>query len=366
MGKNFRTLRKTAAAALSVCIISAMAGCGSTGTPSPAASEQTAAPETTAETTAAQTEAEKPKIEYPVTIRTGYSTNEDDPRGVVLKQFKETVEKETGGNILIEIHPSGELGSDADLISGLIDGSVDMTVSSAGNYAAYATRIGVSALPFLFSDFESAWNFVDSETMKEIEPDLEQYNMHVLAYFDNGFRCVTTSEKIGPVKSVEDMKDLNIRTPENQIVMETMSALSANPKSFPFAELKDALADGTFDAQENPIPVIYNNKLYEVQKYLSITNHSYDAMPLAIRNDLWQSLDQEYRDIIASAANTAEAEDRKLVKKQTEDFVSMLEDEGMEIVYPDLAPFKDATVDVIDFFADIYGHDLIEKVKSAS
>ncbi|MBQ4226548.1 MAG: TRAP transporter substrate-binding protein DctP, partial [Oscillospiraceae bacterium] len=134
----------------------------------------------------------------------------------------------------------------------------------------------------------------------------------------------------------------------------------------PFADLKPALADGTFDAQENPIPVIYNNKLYEVQKYLSITNHSYDAMPLTIRNDLWQSLKPEYRDIIESAAKTAATEDRQLVKKQTEDFVSMLEKEGMEVVYPDLAPFQEATAGVIDFFADIYGHELIEKVKAAS
>ncbi|MBQ5417551.1 MAG: TRAP transporter substrate-binding protein [Oscillospiraceae bacterium] len=357
-----KIFNKTAAAALSLCILTALTGCG--GSSSPA---QTAPfTESPAETSAAETEAKAPEITYPVTIRAGYSTNEDDPRGVVLKKFKETVEKETDGNVLVEIHPSGELGSDAELISGLIYGSVDMTVSSAGNYAAYATKIGVSALPFLFSDFESAWAFIDSDTMKSIEPDLEQFNIHVLSCFDNGFRCVTTSEKTGPVKSVEDMKGLNIRTPENQIVMETMSALSANPKSFPFADLKPALADGTFDAQENPIPVIYNNKLYEVQKYLSITNHSYDAMPLTIRNDLWQSLKPEYRDIIESAAKTAATEDRELVKKQTEDFVSMLEEAGMEVVYPDLAPFKEATSGVIDFFSDIYGHELIEKVKAAS
>ena len=108
---------------------------------------------------------------------------------------------------------------------------------------------------------------------------------------------MTTSENIGAIEKVSDMEGLNIRTPENQIVMETMSSLKANPKSYPFAELKDALADGTFDAQENPIPVIYNNKLYEVQKYLSVTNHSYDAMPLTIRSDIWNSLSDEYRQI---------------------------------------------------------------------
>ena len=236
---------------------------------------------------------------------------------------------------LIEIHPSGELGSDSELLAGMIDSSVDMTVSSAGNYALYATKMGVSALPFLFEDFDSAWGFIDSPQIQALGSELETYNMHVLAYFDNGFRCVTTSEQIGPIEKVEDMEGLNIRTPENQIVMETMSALHAQPKSYPFAELKAALADGTFDAQENPIPVIYNNKLYEVQKYLSVPNHSYDAMPLTIR---------------------------QLVKQQTEAYVRELEKVGMEIRYPDLQPFREATSGVMEMFRTVYGEELIRFV----
>lgn len=309
-----------------------------------------------------QSESQDSSLTYPVTVITGYSTNEEDPRGVVLKKFKETVEKETNGDVIIEIHPSGELGSDGDLIKGIIDGNIGMTVSSAGNYASYATKIGVSALPFLFSDFDSAWKFIDSDTMQNINSDLEPFNMHVLAYFDNGFRCVTTTEKVGPINSAADMEGLNIRTPENQIVMETMSALKANPKSFPFAKLKDAIRDGQFDAQENPIPVIYNNGLYEVQKYLSITNHSYDAMPLTISNEIWNGLKPEYREIIEKAAKTAETEDRKLVKQQTEDFVSKLEEAGMEVNYPNLEPFKKATSGVMDVFSQIYGQELIDEV----
>lgn len=302
--------------------------------------------------------------EYPITIRVGYSTAADDPRGVALENFREEVEKDTNGNVIIEIHPAGELGSDSELIAGMITGDVDMTVSSAGNYALYATRIGVSALPFLFEDFESAWEFIDSPLMQQLSGDLEDYNIHVLAYFDNGFRCVTTSEKVGPVESVADMKGLNIRTPENQIVMETMSALSANPRSYPFSDLKAALQDGTFDAQENPIPVIYNSKLYEEQKYLSVTNHSYDAMPLTIRKDIWDTLRPEYQEVISWAAKDAESQNRKLVREQTESYVQKLEDTGMEIVYPDLEPFRKATDGVKDMFSNVYGQDLIDYLNS--
>ena len=305
---------------------------------------------------------EKFVVEYPLTIRVGYSTGADDPRGIALDSFCKTVTEKTDGDILFEVHPSGELGSDSELIAGMIEKNVDMTVSSAGNYALYATKIGVSALPFLFDDFESAWAFIDSEEMQALNPELESYNMHILAYFDNGFRCVTTSEDIGPVTKTEKMKGLNIRTPANQIVMETVSSLGANPRSYPFAELKQALKDGIFDAQENPIPVIYNNKLYEVQKYLSVTNHSYDAMPLTIRMDIWEQLKPEYQEIINSAANEAESMNRSLVKQQTEECVKDLEAEGMTVVYPDLGPFRRDTKDVIDMFRAVYGEDLIRYV----
>jgi len=343
------SIRKTGCALLAALAL-VCASCGSQSAP--------------AQTTAAAPDAAalSGSLSFPVTIRTGYSTSEEDPRGIVLKAFKETVEKETNGDVIIEIHPSGELGSDAELIKGIIDGNVDLTVSSAGNFAQYATKIGISALPFLFSDFDSAWKFIDSDIMQSINADLEPFNMHVLAYFDNGFRCVTTSTK--PINTVADMDGLNIRTPENQIVMETMSALKAKPQSFPFAELKDALRNGTFDAQENPIPVIYNNKLYEVQKYLSITNHSYDAMPLVIRKDIWDGLGVQYQQVIISAAKTAETANRKLVKQQTSDFVDKLKAEGMEVNYPDLAPFKEATAGVMEVFAAIYGEELINSVKS--
>ena len=326
-----------------------------TGCQSPASSVSDTTENTTTEETVNT-------IEYPLTIRVGYSTGADDPRGIALDSFKKSVEDRTNGDILIEIHPSGKLGSDSQLIAGMIDGSVDMTVSSAGNYALYATKIGVSALPFLFDDFESAWKFIDSPEIQKLGDDLQVYNMHVLAYFDNGFRCVTTSEQIGAITSVKDMKGLNIRTPENQIVMETMSSLSANPKSYPFAELKQALADGTFDAQENPIPVIYNNQLYEVQKYLSVTNHSYDAMPLTIRQDIWDGLTPEYQTIISESAKTAETQNRTLVKQQTEEYVKELENVGMEIVYPELQPFREATTGVLDMFRAVYGEDLISYV----
>ena len=296
------------------------------------------------------------------TIKLGYSTNSSDPRGVASKLFKEEVEKNSKGNIKVEIYDSAKLGSDTQLIEGVINGTVDMTVSSAGNFGVYATNIGVSALPFLFTDFNKAWKFMDSQIVADVNKELEATNIVVLAHYDNGFRCVTTTNK--PVNKVADMKGLHIRTPANQIVMETMMALGAKPEPLDFGKLPAALKAGQFDSQENPIPVIYNNKLYEVQKYLSVTNHSYDAMPLVIRKDLWKKFSAADQKIIKDAALKAQKLNRSIVKEQTESLVKDLKAKGMTVTTPNLKEFATATQSVLDMFSDVYGKDLMNKVKA--
>lgn len=304
------------------------------------------------------------KSEITATITLGFSTNLEDPRGKASVLFKENVEKNSNGRIKIDIHGNGELGSDNELIEGVMNGKVDMTVSSAGNFAVYATKLGISAMPFLFSTFEDAWKFMDGELVADVNKTLEEFGIVVLSHYDNGFRCVTTTDR--PVESVADIKGLNIRTPPNQIVMETMSVLGASPKPYAFNELKKALREGIFDSQENPIPVIYNSKLYEEQKFLAITNHSYDAMPLVIRKDLWDEFSAGDKKIILDAAKKAQDFDRQLVKEQTESYVAKLKDVGMTITTPNLVEFKDATAGVMDVFTNIYGEDLLKKLRAAT
>lgn len=302
--------------------------------------------------------------EETLTLRIGFSTAESDPRVQASETFKKLVETRTEGRITVELHANGALGSDAELIKGVIDGDVDMTVSSAGNFANYVPEVGVSAFPFLFSDFEEAWEFVDGEEERQIEEGLEEYNVKVLAHFDNGFRCVTTSESVGPIHSVADMAGIRIRTPNNQIVMETLSALGADPYVMDFTKLYEALKSGEFDAQENPVPIIYNSKLYEVQSCLAVTNHSYDMMLFVIRDDIWDSLSEEAQQILQSAALEAQKQDRETIQTQTAQYINRLEEEGMTITYPDLEKFREATVGVYDYFAASYGEELMQRLRN--
>ena len=298
-----------------------------------------------------------------VVLKAGFSTGDTDPRVVATQQFKEEVESATDGRITVEIHTGGELGSDSELISGIVNGDVDITASSAGNFASYDPNVGISAFPFLFDDFEEAWSFVDGNIEVQAEESLQDYNIKVLGHYDNGFRCVTTSDSVGTVNSVADMNGLVIRTPENPIVMQTMLLLGAEPKVLDFAKLYDALKNGEFDAQENPIPVIYNNKLYEVQSNLAITNHSYDVMLFVIRQDVWDDLSAEDQQILTTAAQNAQKKDRELIKAQTEDYIQKLQDEGMNITYPDLEEFKKATSSAVDIFKDTYDAELLQQIQ---
>jgi len=300
--------------------------------------------------------------EGPIELKIGVSTGDADPRNIAATAFAEEIAEKTGGAVTAVVYGSGELGGDTDLIDALAlgGGKVDIVISDASNFAQYEPTMGISALPFLFDDFDTAWAFMDSEIEAEAEEKLIDDNIRVLAHYDNGFRCVTNS--IGPIETPEDMHGLLIRTPENPVIMSTMTALGANPQPLAFSELYDALEKGAYDAQENPIPVIYNNRLYEVQQYLSVTNHIYSGMCFAIAESTWNQLTTEQQQIVREAAEHSAQADRESNRQQTNDLIDKLEEQGMQINYPDTAPFAEATALVADGYDMVYG-DMIERLR---
>lgn len=353
-------MKKIFALALALSMSLTLAACGGGSNP-PAASSKPAASNPAASQPASSTPAAPAGSS--VTLKLGFSTNEEDPRALGAKQFKEDVESKTNGAVTVELYPSGQLGGDADLINSIAldSGTVDIIITDASNFATYEPKMGISALPFQFADFEEAWAFMDSDIEAEAEAGLIPQNMRVLAHYCNGFRCVTNSK--GPVNSPADMKGMLIRTPENPVIMATMTAMGANPQPLAFNELYQALNQGTYDAQENPIPVIYNNNLYEVQAYLSVTNHIYSGMCFTIAESTWNKLSADQQAIVSEAAKASADYDRELNKQMTDDLVSSLEEAGMKINNPDLAPFAEATASVLTDNAATYG-DLLDKLAS--
>ena len=342
-------MKKTFALAMAAMMTVSLAACGSvTTSSSTAASTDTESASTSTTTNEAAAGAE-------VNLRIGVSTAETDPRNIAAQAFADEITEKSGGTITATVYPSGQLGGDADLINSMAldSGTVDIIITDASNFATYEPKMGISALPFLFDDFDDAWEFMDGPIEAAAEEGLIAQNMRVLAHYDNGFRCVTNSK--GPVEEPADMKGMLIRTPENPVIMATMTALGANPQPLAFSELYQALQQGTYDAQENPIPVIYNNKLYEVQKYLSVTNHIYSGMCFTIAESVWNELTPEQQTIVQDAATSSAELDRETNRAQTESLVSELEAAGMQINYPDLTAFAEATSSVLTDNAETYG-----------
>ncbi len=296
-----------------------------------------------------------------LTIRIGFSANMEDPRYHASVAFKNEVEKVSGGKIAVEIYPAGQLGSDAALIEAIAldSGTVDVAMTDVSNMATFEPKVGLSSLPFSFTTFEEAWEFMDSDLEKEVEDLLIPHNLRVIAHYCNGFRCVTTANK--RIEKPDDMKGVLIRTPENPVYMATMRALGANPQPLPFAEVYMALQQGTYDGQENPVSVIYNSKLYEVQKFIAITNHVYAGNSFTISNSLWESMTDEQRKIVGTAARNSAEVNRKLSKQMCEDYTDELAKKGMTVTKPDLKPFMDKTKSVYEEVRGKYGDDLLKR-----
>ena len=296
----------------------------------------------------------------PKVIKASWVTSADTPRVLAAITFKAFVENWSNGNILVENFPEGQLGGDRDAIEGVKLGTIQMTCASAGIYATLAPKLGVTSLPYVFKNFEEVWAFLDSDINKQIDATLIPEGLRILGYFDNGFRCLTNSKR--PINTVEDVKGLKIRTPENPVLLATINQLGASASPLPWPELYMALQQGAFDGEENPIPLIYSAKLYEVQKYLAIDNHVFDAMPVTINEKFWQGLTEKEQEIVQLAMDYAVLFNRNLVQQRTEQNVELLKAAGMEVTFPDLGPFVEATKSIADEYVDVYGKDLIEQI----
>ena len=301
-----------------------------------------------------------------IVLKIGVSTADTDPRNIAAKSFADEIEEKTNGAVKAEVYPAGQLGGDGQLVESMVmdAGTVDIVITDASNFGTVVPDMNISGLPFLFDGFDAAWAFMDGEVEAAAEAELLEVGIRVLAHYDNGFRCVTNSK--GPVETPDDMKGMLIRTPENQVIMATMSALGANPQPLAFSELYQALQQKTYDAQENPIPVIYNNKLYEVQDFLSVTNHIYSGLCFAISGSAWDSLTAEQQEIVTAAAQSSGEWQSETIRQQTDDLVANLEEEGMKVNFPELAPFAEATKSVIEENALGISEDLLTALAALS
>jgi TRAP-type transport system periplasmic protein len=299
------------------------------------------------------------------TIKIGHLNNTDHPTSLGVKKFAELVAAKSGGKFKVTEFPSSQLGNELQQQSAMVGGVQEMLVASTTSLAGVVKECGLLDFPFLFSHARQADAMVDGPLGKMLAARLADKGIVVLGFFDLGFRNVTNSKR--PITKGEDLDGLKLRVIPNPVFIDTFKTFKANPLPMPFAELYGALESKAVDGQENPYAVILSSKLYEVNKYVSETNHVYATNPVQISKRFWDKLSAVEQKLLQDAATEAQNYQRVVSREVSSKAVAELKAKGMlhnEIPAAEQARMRAAVKAVHDKFAATYDPAVVTLFRS--
>src|SRR6516162_431846 len=236
------------------------------------------------------------RAQAPLTLRWAHFAPEDHPANVAAKQFAANVEKRTNGAIKVQIFPNNVLGGPPEQAQQVKLGTIDMGLPTQGQLDKFVLAFGAVMLPFIWDSPQHCYRTLDGPVMQWLAPLAEKQGFVLLHNWDYGFRNVTNS--VRPVNAPDDIKGLKIRTPPELQVQASMEACGAIVQAIAFPELYLALSQKVVDGEENPVPVIWFSKFYEVQKHLALTRHIYNNMIHTVGVNTWKKLTPEQQAIM--------------------------------------------------------------------
>lgn len=288
-------------------------------------------------------------------------------KGAAAEIFKNIVEGET--DLTVELFPAGALGNENELVQQAEEG-VTQVVMVSGAMSTICKPAQVLDIPYTFDSATTAWEVLDGAFGQELaEKCLEETGLRTLGYGETGFRNFTNNER--EIKTPADMEGLKFRVQPIPLYVEMVKGLGAEPTPIAWSELPNALATGVVDGQENPVGVIYNNKLHNLQKYMTLDGHVYAADFLLINDEFFQSLTPAEQAVVARAGKIAAAMGRAIQQFNTAEGVTKVSEEGMVVYSPtadELAMFREkAQPAVKEWLAGELGDDKawIEKLDAA-
>ena len=255
-----------------------------------------------------------------------------------LDIFKEKFEKRTEGRYRLEIFHSSQLGGEKEMQEMLTIGSLEISLSGLLN--TYEPMFAIFELPYLYRDRGHIYKVNNSELMEEISGSLNKNGIHLIGFYENGYRNITNS--VRAIEKPEDVYGLKIRTPENPAQIETMRALGAIPTPMSFSELYTALIQGVVDGQENPLQNIWFNNLHEAQKYLAVTHHIYNSLYILAGIRFWNSLPDTDKLILKECLNESSLWQMDYMKSLDEELEQKMKEYGIAFTYPDRKKFEKA------------------------
>jgi tripartite ATP-independent transporter DctP family solute receptor len=283
--------------------------------------------------------------------------------GVTAQHFADEVKAKSGGKIIVTVIPNGTSfgGDQAAAVTRLQGGSLDALILSTSVYAATDTKMNAISIPYLFADTTAEAAYLAGEPGKTLLADLEEEKTKGLALFTRTAREITNNKR--PITKPADLKGLKIRVPGNTLWTEYFGALGASPTTMAFSEVFTGLQTGTIDGQENPVEVPLTNKLYEVQDYLSMTNHINDAFILALSDKKWSSLDDSQKTILQDVATETATFKTTYDADEAKKAVAELEKQGMKVneLSPEAtAEFKKISESLYPKFSELIGKEFFD------
>ncbi|SDR48761.1 TRAP transporter substrate-binding protein [Pseudovibrio sp. Tun.PSC04-5.I4] len=294
-----------------------------------------------------------------VVLKLAHFAESGHPADVAAKQFSEKVSERTGGEVKITIFPANQLGSPNDVLEQNVLGAIDMSLPTQGHLSKYSMKFATVMAPFAFESYDHVYRVLDGPFIKWAASDLEQQGLVYLSNWDWGFRNITNNTR--PVNVPSDVVGLKLRTPPEVQLQSAMSALGANVTQLAFNELYMALKQGVVDGQENPLSVIYHNKIYEVQENLAITRHVYNSMVSVISKSSWGKLSPDQQVIVREESKAAGDLMRKMMREEEGELIKKLEAKGMKITYPEQAQFKAEMAPAYKAIGEYVGTENLEK-----
>jgi tripartite ATP-independent transporter DctP family solute receptor len=296
----------------------------------------------------------------PVSLKLGHAVAVEHPYHLGAVKFAELIAQRTNNKVKIDVFPSTQLGNERDMVEGLQLGTIDLVVTSTGPVGGFVPKMFVVDLPFLFRDREHAYKVLDGPIGKDLLSAFSGKSIKGLAFWENGFRQITNN--VRPIEKPEDLKGIKIRTMENKVHLASFKAFGASPTPMAWSEVYTALQQKTIDAQENPIAIIYHQKIAEVQKYLTLTGHFYSPTPLLMSLKAFNGLSKDFQKVFEDTAIECATYERNLLRDSEAKQIAELKAKGMQVATPNKKLFQDAAAPVYKEFEAQFGKETIDKI----
>lgn len=285
------------------------------------------------------------------TYKFAHGNPEQHPNSIRLKAAVDKINQDAKGRLEIQLFPNAQLGLDAAMLSQVRSGVIDFYFTSGVSISSAAGPVAaINAMAFAFKSYDTVWPAMDGDLGKLIRETIAKIGLRVFdKCWDSGYRQVTTSDK--PINSPDDLKGFKMRVPISPINTSLFKALGASPVSLDFNELYTALQTHIADGEENPLAFVNAGKLYEVQKYCSLTNHIWDGDWMFANPQSWAALPKDLQDLVDSHINGEVPQARADIKAANDSLQVELTKKGMIFNSPNLDPFR-ATLTTAGFYKD--------------